>query len=240
MPPIPRPFPRFIADPPQESKPYGRWEERLSAEFAKACGPLADEAGAPLDPETLNWFPERSWGGRVYVPATGRAPRATPDEGEDRAGRVLRLGLVRAPPTDGRARRAARRRADFTDVTAEDNPDWQIDLNDDVIGTWRTDGDRGGDVTLVWGLPLVRGAVAATAELDGEVDRPGGRHRGAFHAGRRRRRQRVRRRPLPRGQALEPDAARDRVREPLRGVRRRLSRLTAPASFGAKAPHQLL
>jgi hypothetical protein len=24
-------------------------------------------------------------------------------------------------------------------------------------------------VTLVWGLPLVRGAVAATAELDGEV-----------------------------------------------------------------------
>jgi hypothetical protein len=27
---------------------------------------------------------------------------------------------------------------------------------------------RCGDVTLVWGLPLVRGAVAATAELDGE------------------------------------------------------------------------
>jgi hypothetical protein len=38
-----------------------------------------------------------------------------------------------------------------------------------VIGAWRAEGDRGGDITLVWGLPLVRGAVAATAELDGEV-----------------------------------------------------------------------
>ena len=34
---------------------------------------------------------------------------------------------------------------------------------------WRADGGRGGDITLIWGLPLVRGAVAATAELDGEV-----------------------------------------------------------------------
>jgi len=62
-----------------------------------------------------------------------------------------------------------RAHADFTDVTAEDNPDWKIDLSDDVIGTWRAEGDRGGDVTLVWGLPMVRGAVAVTAELDGEV-----------------------------------------------------------------------
>ena len=38
-----------------------------------------------------------------------------------------------------------------------------------MIGSWRSEAGRGGDVTLVWGLPLVRGAVAATAELDGEV-----------------------------------------------------------------------
>ena len=38
-----------------------------------------------------------------------------------------------------------------------------------MIGNWNAEGDRGGDITLVWGLPLVRGAVAATAELDGEV-----------------------------------------------------------------------
>ena len=59
--------------------------------------------------------------------------------------------------------------ADFTDVTAAENPDWQMDLNDDVVGEWRADGGRGGDVTLIWGTPLVRGALAATAELGGEV-----------------------------------------------------------------------
>ncbi len=34
--------------------------------------------------------------------------------------------------------------ADFTDVTAADNPDWEVDLNDDVVGEWRADGGRGG------------------------------------------------------------------------------------------------
>jgi hypothetical protein len=59
--------------------------------------------------------------------------------------------------------------ADFTDVIAEDNPDWLIDLNEEVIGPWRGEGDRRGDVTIVWGTPLVRGARGATAELEGEV-----------------------------------------------------------------------
>lgn len=59
--------------------------------------------------------------------------------------------------------------ADFTDVLAEENPDWRIDLNDDVIGQWRGENGRAGDVTLVWGRPLVRGAVAATAELELET-----------------------------------------------------------------------
>jgi hypothetical protein len=60
-------------------------------------------------------------------------------------------------------------KAEFTDVTVEDSPEWEIDLSDDVLGEWRSEAGRGGDVTLVWGLPMVRGAVAATAELDGEV-----------------------------------------------------------------------
>ena len=38
-----------------------------------------------------------------------------------------------------------------------------------MVGEWRADGGRGGEVTLIWGTPLVRGALAATAELDGEV-----------------------------------------------------------------------
>ena len=38
-----------------------------------------------------------------------------------------------------------------------------------MIGAWRGEAERKGDVTLVWGTPLVRGAEAATAELDGDV-----------------------------------------------------------------------
>ena len=166
MPPLPRPFPRFVADSPQEGQPYGRWEERLRDEFAKACAGHADEAGASLDPETIKWFPERAWGGRVYVPATGSGVEG---EGEGAAGPIEYFGWVSFDrPEEGEPSDLAAR-ADFTDVTAEDNPDWKIDLSDDVIGAWRSEGDRGGDITLVWGLPLVRGAIAATAELDGEV-----------------------------------------------------------------------
>jgi hypothetical protein len=170
MPPTKRPFPRFIADASQETSPYGRWEDRLRTEFASACEPLAAEAGSPLDPETVRWFPDRAWGGRVYVPAAGRATEATTGE-DGEAVLAEYFGWVSYAPggeDDGEAPGDLTSKVDFTDVTAEDNPDWRIDINDDVIGSWRTDGGRGGDVTLVWGLPLVRGAVAATAELDGE------------------------------------------------------------------------
>jgi hypothetical protein len=167
MPPLPRPYPRFIADSPQEGQPYGRWEERLREEFAKACAGHADEAGAPLDTETLKWFPERGWGGRVYVPVTGSGVEG--EGGNEDAGPVEYFGWVSFErPEEGEPSGLAAK-ADFTDVTAEDNPDWKIDLSDDVIGAWRAEGDRGGDITLVWGLPLVRGAIAVTAELDGEV-----------------------------------------------------------------------
>jgi hypothetical protein len=172
MPPIQRPFPRFIADAPQEGRPYGRWDERLEREFATACEPLAAEAGAPLDPKTIKWFPERTWGGRAYVPATGRAGAGDGQSGDEQASGPLALeyfGWVSFERSADGEPAELRARADFTDVTAEDNPGWRIDLSDDVIGDWRPDGDRGGDVTLVWGLPMVRGAVAATAELDGEV-----------------------------------------------------------------------
>jgi len=169
MPPSSRPFPRFIADAPREGRPYGRWEERLREEFASACAPLADEAGSALDPMTIKWFPDRGWSGRVYVPATGRAAQATSAEDGEEVhaeyfGWVSFLGAA-----DDEEPRELRAKADFTDVTADENPDWKIDLNDDVLGRWRSDGGRGGDVTLIWGLPLVRGAVAATAELDGEL-----------------------------------------------------------------------
>jgi hypothetical protein len=163
VPPVSRPYPRFIADAAQEKEPYGRFAERLAEEFAKACEPYAEEAGAAVDPERIKWFPERGYAGRVYIPATAPAGGET-GEPIEYFGHV---SFVR-PDGEGDATDFTAT-ADFTDVSAEDNPDWKMDLNDDVIATWRAEGKRGGDVTLVWGLPLVRGSVAATAELDEEV-----------------------------------------------------------------------
>jgi hypothetical protein len=161
MPPVPRPIPRFVADASVEGLPYGRWAQQLRDELARACEPHASEAGGP--PGEVTWFPERGWGGRVYVPAVAPAKVA---EGKPAAEYFGYVSFVRAEdgqPSDLRAT------ADFTDVTAEQNPDWKIDLNEEVIGRWRGEAERAGDVTLVWGTPMVRGAVAATAELEGEV-----------------------------------------------------------------------
>lgn len=173
-PPVSRPIPRFIADSSQEGLPYGRWAERLRSEFEHACAAPAEEAAAPLDPETVAWFPERAWGGRVYVPVTGRAAEAGAGGPIEYFGHVSFVRPEAGEPEDLWAS------ADFTDVTAEQNPEWRIDLNDDVIGAWRADGGRGGDVTLVWGVPLVRGAVATTAELGGEVVDQAPIHEGRF------------------------------------------------------------
>ncbi len=163
MPPLARPFPRFIADTAQESRPYGRWEERLRETFVAACGDLASEAGTQVDAETLRFFPERTWGGRTYIPVAGRGAQAVDGSVPEFFGHISFPRLDDGEPGE------LVPSVDYTDVTADDNPDWQVDLNDDVIGTWRADGGRGGDVTLVWGTPMVRGALAATAELAGEV-----------------------------------------------------------------------
>jgi hypothetical protein len=163
MPPLARPFPRFISDSAQESRPYGRWQERLNDAFAEACAALEEEAGTALNPESPRFYPERTWGGRTYVPAVG--------QGLDRVDGVApeffgHISFLREPDGEPGELTAT---ADFTDVTAAENPDWQVDLNDDVVGEWRADGGRGGDVTLIWGTPLVRGAIAATAEIEGDV-----------------------------------------------------------------------
>lgn len=172
MPPISRPFPRFVADAAAEARPYGRWAERLAEAFMAACEQHVAEAGSPPDVEAIRWFPERSWGGRTYVPATARAAGAAVPTGEaaDASAAVEYYGWVSfVRGGEGEEPAELDAGADFTDVTADENPDWEIDLNDAVIAPWRAEGERGGDLTLVWGLPLVRGAIAATAELDGEV-----------------------------------------------------------------------
>jgi hypothetical protein len=162
VPPVSRPIPRFIADSSAEGLPYGRWGARLRDEFAKACEPHITEAGGP--PGEVTWFPERGWGGRVYVPAVA------PVEGAQTPSEYFGLVSFRRPAEGETGESSAfEATADFTDVTADQNPDWMIDLNEEVIGQWRGESDRRGDVTLVWGTPLLRGAKAATAELDAEV-----------------------------------------------------------------------
>ena len=162
MAPNPRPIPRFIADTSQEGIAGGRFAARLREAFVNAVEAIEDLPAGAAVPEEIDWFPERSWGGRVWVPCSARTES---EEGTlELFGHVsYALPIGEGDATDFRAT------ADFTDVLAEDNPDWKIDLNDDVIGRWRGENGRAGAVTLVWGRPLVRGAVAATAELDGET-----------------------------------------------------------------------
>jgi len=161
MPPTERPIPRFIADTTQEGIAHGRFAGRLREEFAKAVGEVGDLPSGVELPAEVDWFPERAWGGRVWVPCSAKT--------ESEEGRLELFGHVsyvqppEGEPTDFAAK------ADFTDILAEDNEDWRIDLNDDVIGRWRGENGRAGAVTLVWGRPLVRGAVAATAVLEAET-----------------------------------------------------------------------
>jgi hypothetical protein len=161
MPPNPRPIPRFIADSTQEGIPHGRFAEQLGEAFRKACGEIEGLPDGVEAPAELDWFPERAWGGRVWVPCSARADG--PEGSLELFGHVSYVLPEGGEPSDLRAV------VDFTDVLAEDNPEWKIDLNDEVVGRWRGENGRAGAVTLVWGRPLVQGAVAATADLDLET-----------------------------------------------------------------------
>jgi hypothetical protein len=154
MPPAERLIPRFVAEPPQEPLPYGRWAEALASRFLEAASRIEshDDLGDPGEP---TWFPDRSFAGRTYVPAT--APTST---GLELFGFV---SYVREHEGAGAAEFEAR--VDYTDETAEANPDWSLDLSDQEIGHWRGPRGRRGAVTLVWGVALVDGGAVATAEL---------------------------------------------------------------------------
>ena len=147
-------------------------------------------------PAEVDWFPERAWGGRVWVPCSAHT--------ESEEGTLELFGHVSYVQPPAASRPTSQAKADFTDVLAADNPDWRIDLNDDVIGRWRGENGRAGAVTLVWGRPLVRGAVAATAELDGETVDQEEISQRPLHPDRPRRPRGLRRRDLHGGQALEP------------------------------------
>jgi hypothetical protein len=154
MPPDERPIPRFIAEPPQEALPYGRWAESLSGHFRAACSRIETEEDLGETGE-VTWFPDRTWGGRTYLPAT-----APTSNGYELFGYVsFTREHEGAEATDFAAL------ADWTDETAEANPDWKLDLSDQELATWRGPQARRGEITLVWGVALTANGVVATSEL---------------------------------------------------------------------------
>jgi hypothetical protein len=162
MPPTDRFVCRFAAEPPQEALPHGAWAQTLQAEFLAACLRIDAEDREIGEARELRWFPDRTWDGRTYVPVTART---TTD--------LELFGYVSFVPGDPAASGEEAEpsdfasTADFTDETAERNPDWRIDLCEEVIGRWRGEGGRAAEMTLVWGVPLIGNARVATAELAG-------------------------------------------------------------------------
>jgi hypothetical protein len=154
MAPEERFVPRFAAEPPQEQAPYGRWAERLAEEFLSAVIRLDSDEDLG-EPGAIVWYPDRTWHGHTYLPAT-----ALTSVGYELFGYVRFL-----PAADDEEPSELSAYVDFTDDTAEHNPDWTLDLCDEVIGSWRGENGAVASMTLVWGRPLIPDGVIATAEL---------------------------------------------------------------------------
>jgi hypothetical protein len=152
MPPESFVVPRFAAEPTQEHLPSGRWAETLRAELLKAALDLGD-IGEPGD---IVWFPDRTYAGRTFVPATART-----------SANLELFGYVSYVVNDepGNFHTVA----DVTEELAEVHPEWKIDLCDEVIGSWRGPGSKVAQMTLVWGVPQTAGGAIATAELGDRV-----------------------------------------------------------------------
>ena len=155
MPPDDRPIPRFVAETPQEALPYGRWADALADRFLDECRKLDTGAEELGEPGQAVWFPDRTYAGRTYIPAT-----ATTSTGFELFGYV---SFTREH--EGAEARDFLAAADFTDETAEANPDWRLDLSDQEIASWRGPQGRRGQIALVWGVALEHKGLAVTAEL---------------------------------------------------------------------------
>jgi len=154
MGPEQRVVPRFAAEPPQEELPYGRWRERLEDLFSAHLLEL-DPGDSDLgELGEIIFYPDRTWHGRTYVPAT--APTAN---GFEVFGFLRFVAAASGEPSELTAW------VDFTEETAAGNPQWTLDLCEEAIGTWRGPDGSAATMTLVWGHPLVSGGRVATAEL---------------------------------------------------------------------------
>lgn len=157
MPPEERFLPRFAAEPTQEGLPYGRWEERLREEFLAGCLALEETPEDLGELGEVIFYPDRTWHGRTYVPAT-----MITSTGYEIFGYVRFVPAGEdSDPSDFSSY------VDFTSETAAQNPDWSLDICEEVIGTWRGHMGAQAAMTLVWGRPLVSSGRIVTAELAG-------------------------------------------------------------------------
>jgi hypothetical protein len=150
MPPEDRFVCRFAAEPPQDGLPEGEWAERLGALFREECAGLDVEVG------DLVFHPDRTWEAVTYVPVT--APT-------DAGGEVF--GFVDFSRPDDEDPEPH----DFdasADVAEEVDTGTSLDLNQEVVGHWRGEGDVA-EMTLVWGRALVPDGHVVTADLGGLV-----------------------------------------------------------------------
>ncbi|WP_205696302.1 hypothetical protein [Conexibacter sp. SYSU D00693] len=158
MAPEPRFVCRFAAEPPQEGLPYGRWSERLQETFLAAVLELrsSEDAQDLGDPGEVVFYPDRTWNGRTYQPVTCGTTTG-----------LELFGLVSWIPAweEGDEPSDLRATADWTAETADANPEWTIDLCDEVIGGWRGENGNVAAITVVWGTPMRDGGHVVTAEL---------------------------------------------------------------------------
>ena len=157
MPPTERYVISFAAEPPQEALPYGRWADTLRDHFLTACRDIVTEDEDLGDAGDLAWFPDRSYAGRTYVPAVARTTT-----GYELFGFV---SFTEGGEQGGRGPVDFETRADYTSETAETNPEWKLDINDEVVAQWRGEQGHVADMTLVWGVPMIPGGAVVTAEL---------------------------------------------------------------------------
>jgi len=156
VPPESRQIPRFVAEPPQEGLPYGRFAEMLAERFVAACDELEADDGEEIgEPGEIAWFPDRTYAGRTYVPAAAQTSSGA---------EVFGYVSYRRATGDGEPA-AYEAFADATTETAAANPDWTLDLSDQELEPWRGPEGRRGVITLVWGRALVPNGGVATAEL---------------------------------------------------------------------------
>ncbi len=171
MPPTDRFVISFAAEPPREPTPYGRWADTLTAHFLGACHALETDGEDLGEAGAIAWFPDRSYGGRTYVPAVARTTT-----GYELFGFVSFTHPVGGAPTEFQAR------ADFTSETADSNPDWNLDLNDEVVSSWQ----GGTRQRCRHHADLGRTDGRRRCDRHRRARRPGGRsvraRRGAVHA----------------------------------------------------------